>query len=91
MSKTSRWATIVGVVCGAELVFAIVIGGAGLAALVSIEAAIVAALLGGALLWVMHDRRQRSRPTTDPSETTAPWGHAFRTRRQPEPDLDTTT
>jgi hypothetical protein len=59
MNKTSRWAAIVGVVCGAELVTVAVIGGAGIAALVSIEAAIVVAVLGGVTLWAIFDRRRR--------------------------------
>ena len=60
MNKTSRLAAIIGVVCGAELVVAAVIGGAGLAAFVSIEAAMVATLLSFVSLWVIFDRRRRN-------------------------------
>jgi hypothetical protein len=59
MNKTSRWAAIVGVVCGAELVAVAVIGGAGIAAFVNIEAAIVAAVLAGVTLWAIDGRRRR--------------------------------
>lgn len=58
MNKKSRWAAIVGVVCGAELVAAAIIGGAGIAALASIEAAIVVALLGTASIWIVLARRR---------------------------------
>ena len=64
MNKTSRWATIIGIVCGAELVAAVVIGGAGLAVLFSIEAALIVALLGGvALMTVLGYRRWNARPS----------------------------
>lgn len=60
MNKTSRWAAIVGVVCGAELVALAIIGGAGIAAFGSIEAAIVATLLGAVSLWIILDLRRRN-------------------------------
>ena len=60
MNKNSRWAAIVSIVCGAELVAVAIIGGAGIAAFASIEAAIVATLLGAVSLWIILDRRRRS-------------------------------
>jgi len=60
MNKTSRWAAIVGIVCGAELVAAAIIGGAGIAVFASIEAAIVATLLGAVSLWIILERRRRN-------------------------------
>lgn len=71
MNKKRRWAALIGVVCGAELVVAAVIGGAGIAALVSVEAAVVAAALGGVALWAVFDRRRRheaSPPGTEPAK-----------------------
>ena len=71
MNKTSRWATVIGVVCGAELVAAVLIGGAGLAALFGIEAAVIVALLGGVALWTVlrHRRRNATPPEPTPSST----------------------
>lgn len=60
MNKTSRWAAIVGVVCGSELVALAIIGGAGIAVFASFEAAMVATLLGAVSLWAIFDRRRRN-------------------------------
>lgn len=76
MNKTSRRAAIIGVVCGAEVIAAAVIGGAGLAALVSIEAAFIAAVLGGVALWFILDRRASGRSaveTLPPTVETEPF------------------
>lgn len=71
MNKKNRWAAIVGVVCGAELVAAAIIGGAGIAALASIEAAIVVALVGTASIWiVLAQRRGTSTSNTSSLGTT---------------------
>ena len=67
MNKKGRWAAIVGVVCGAELVAVAIIGGAGIAALVSIEAAIVVALLGAAGIWIVLDQRRRASTSSSSS------------------------
>lgn len=62
MTKSKRWVAIIGVVCGAELAAVALIGGAGLAAFVSLEAALVAAAMGGLTVWAVVSRR-RNRPT----------------------------
>ncbi len=72
MKMTKRWATIIGFVCGVELLAAFVIGGAGLAALISIEAAVIVALLGGVALSTVLDRRRRSLPVLDNDSDPAP-------------------
>lgn len=64
MTKSKRWVAIIGVVCGAELAAVAVIGGAGLAAFVSLEAALAAAMMGGLAIWAVVSRR-RSVPTPE--------------------------
>lgn len=59
MKRSGRWAAVIGVVCGAELVVVAVIGGAGLASLFSIEAAVGVACLGGVVLWTLIRHRAR--------------------------------
>lgn len=54
-------AAAIGVVCGLELVVAVVIGGAGVGALFSMEAAFVSVLLGGVILSTFHFRRRAQR------------------------------
>ena len=58
MTRTSRWAAIIGVVCGAELIAVAVIGGAGIAAFISLEAALVGALIGFAAIATVVRQRQ---------------------------------
>lgn len=57
MTTTRRWASVVGVVCGAELIVAIVIGSAGAAALLSYEAALVGGLATLAAYGLVKKRR----------------------------------
>lgn len=62
MNKTNRVAAVIGVVCGAELIAAVVIGGAGIAAFASVEAAIVAASLGAVILLAVLNRQRKIQP-----------------------------
>lgn len=43
MKDSRLWAGLLGVVCGAELVLAVIIGGAGVGAILGLEGALVAA------------------------------------------------
>ncbi len=53
------WAWLIGIVCGAELVFAAVIGGAGLGAVLGPNGAVVGAAIAVAVATSIRGRRRR--------------------------------
>lgn len=64
MKKTARWGAAVGVICGAELVVAALIGSAGLAvllrpAMLGLAISVVAAIVG---VLILRRRRALARP-----------------------------
>lgn len=61
MKLSNRTAAIIGVACGAELVAAIVIGGAGLGALFGWNGAVLAVVTASLITATIYQRRQTNR------------------------------
>ena len=69
MKNSGRLASIIGVVCGAELIVAAVIGGAGFSVFFGMEGALVAgAVVVLGLAFVLQRRRKRAHSETVASE-----------------------
>lgn len=69
MNKPTKWGAIISVVCGAEVVVVLLVGGAGLAAILTpVNSAIAAVVLVIALAGAVRYRRKRAESTREPED-----------------------